>query len=294
LSAFKFIGYYDEDRLRIYETCQNLNSNNISKIYYHKDSSEYLFLQDARKKIPNMEELKRIHAFVMEKEMYKKDILIKAGVLSGMLLLIPFLRHAHILSQDILPEVLSFPHDTQVLQEIGKSFHAIDEKDIRNKLIEMINRAEVDLADRNYRILYYLYYLAFIDGLDNYDFMEYINIKDGINGRLNHQDFLVLYISDKFNYESIMKNPESDALKVTYDNLDMFLELNMPLKQEVIDENISLEEYENYICLFGSCLQKRDVDLHRVWSYKVQHSSMFGELVNLKFLIYLKILDISN
>jgi len=249
LSAFKFIGYYDEDRLRIYETCQNLNSNNISKIYYHKDSSEYLFLQDARKKIPNMEELKRIHAFVMEKEMYKKDILIKAGVLSGMLLLIPFLRHAHILSQDILPEVLSFPHDTQVLQEIGKSFHAIDEKDIRNKLIEMINRAEVDL---------------------------------------------VLYISDKFNYESIMKNPESDALKVTYDNLDMFLELNMPLKQEVIDENISLEEYENYICLFGSCLQKRDVDLHRVWSYKVQHSSMFGELVNLKFLIYLKILDISN
>ena len=294
MSAFKFIGYYDEDRLRIYETCQNLNSNNISKIYYHKDSSEYLFLKGDRKKIPNTEELKRIHVFVMGKEMYKKDILIKAGVLSGMLLLISLLRHAHILSQDILPEVLSLPHETQVLQEIGKSFHAIDEKDIRNKLIEMINRAEVDLADRNYRILYYLYYLAFIDGLDNYDFMEYINIKDGINGRLNYHDFLVLYISGKFNYESFIKNHESDALKVNYDNIYMFLELNMLLQQEVIDENIPLEEYDNFICIFGSYLKKRDADLHRVWSYKVQHSSMFGELVNLKFLIYLKILDISN
>nr|MDE6141703.1 hypothetical protein [Bacilli bacterium] len=61
-----------------------------------------------------------------------------------------------------------------------------------------------------------------------------------------------------------------------------------------IEGHISREEYADYIKIFGNALRERDADLYRVWAYKVSHSSMFGELVNLKYLVYKKFMDMSK
>lgn len=292
LSSFKFIGFYDEDQARIYETDKNLNGNNISKIYYYKDYSEYLFLKDDRKRVPNLRELDNIHMFVMQKEMNKKDSLARVcfGSTIAAVLLISLLKVGYDIVKNNLDESLTMQEKEHVVHDIGKAYHNIDKEDIKNKLIDMINMAEVDLTDGNYRILYYLYYLAFVGEMGEDAFLDIANVLT-LNGRMNYRDFFTFYISDKFNYESVMKDPRGDALKATYDNIDIFLELNMLLRQEVVEENISMEEYSSFINSFGETLKSRDADLYRIWSYKVSHSSMFGELVNFKYLIYKKMLE---
>lgn len=294
LGAFKFIGYYDEDRLRIYETCDGLDDNKVSKIYYYKDYSEYLFLKGDKKIFPSIKELEIIHMFVMQKEMYKKDCLARFGISAAVIMLISLLKCNQVFSQNKNFDVADFSNEDQITHDIGKSYRVIDEVDIKNKLIEMINRVEVNLVDRNYRILYYLYYMAFANNLEGEDFLDMITLNNSFNARFSYRDFFVFYVSDKFNYKSVINDPKGDSLKVTYENLDMFLELNMLLEQEVVDENITQEEYNNYIKTFGTSLQERDSDLYRVWSYKVKHSSMFGELVNLKYLVYRKMLNVPN
>ncbi|MDE6141401.1 MAG: hypothetical protein K2G03_02250, partial [Bacilli bacterium] len=226
LSAFKFIGYYDENSLRIYETCKGLNSNNVSKIYYYKDYSEYLFLKGVEKRVPTVKELERIHIYVMQKEMCKKEWLLRLGTSTAALMLIYLLKYAYGMCQDKQEDIYA-KQEVQVMKEVEKYNYAIDYTDIKNKLIDMINLAEVSLVDRNYRILYYLYYAAFVNDLDNYDFLENIIPKYGGNARLSYQDLFAFYISDKFNYSSVISDPKGDSLKVTYENLDMFLELNI-------------------------------------------------------------------
>lgn len=293
MSSFKFIGFYDEDQSRIYETDKNLKGNNISKIYYYKDYSEYLFLKDDRKRVPNLKELENIQIFVLQKEMYKKERAARIGLGSAVaiVLLISLLKVAHNFNRKDAECISEVPERDHIAHDIGKSYHTFGDDDIKNKLVEMIDKAEVDLADRNYRVLYYLYYLSFIGEMGEDAFLDVSTSLASLNGRINYRDLFTFYVSDKFNYASVMKDPRGDALKASYENLDIFLELNMLLKQEVVEENISLEEYSSYINNFGESLLSRDADLYRVWYYKISHSSMFGELVNFKYLLYKKMLE---
>lgn len=294
MSAFKFIGYYDEKIRRVYDACNGLKADNISKIYYHKDTKEYLFLKGDKKRIPTAKELERIHIFVIQKEMLKRDWATRAGTSAAILLLASLLKYAHSCFQDSSLELVEDRQETQVTQDVGEKYHVIDVTDIKNKLIAMINMAEVNVEDRNYRILYYLYYFAFIGDLDNGDFLEMVISENDSNARLSYQDYLVFYMSNRFNYQSVINDPKGDSLKATYENLDMFLELNMLIEQEVLMGNITQGDYDDYIRIFGESLRTRDPDLYRVWFYKVSHSSMFGKLVNLKYLVYEKIMDMPN
>lgn len=294
MSAFKFIGYYDRISEQIYAKKDKLDDNNFYSVYYAKNRHDYLFLYEDRMRIPTDHERQIIDIYMMKKDVHKKDNMVKVGVTFAGITLLAFLKWVVSVCDVSTSNIAVNPKQYEVDVELSHRNFIVTETTIKNKLIDMLNNAEVDVEDKNYRMLYYLYYVTYLENGNGDDFLTYLVSKTSDSNYITYHDLWRFYIDDYFNYANIIKTPEEDANKVTYENMDIFLELNMLLFEETIEGNIDVLDYEEYILNFGNSLKERDKDLYRVWAYQVERTSMIGKLVNLKLNIYEKTLELMD
>lgn len=156
----------------------------------------------------------------------------------------------------------------------------------------MLNTAEVNVLDSDYRILYYLYYVTYLEMGDGDDFLNHLLDRKSENVYVSYQDLWQYSLNKKFNYANILKTPLNDSRKVSYENMDIFLELNLLMLEEIQAGNLDAQDYDEYMIKFEEALKERDADIYRVWAYQKEHNSMIGGLINLKLLTYVKSLEL--
>ncbi len=293
MSAFKFIGYYDEENGQIYAKKDHIAEDNLFSVYFSKKTSDYLFLNSKTLRVPSDEEKVRINLYTMQRTKRMKKNIMRVGAFVVTLSLIAVLKYDADMEK-WAKETDETEKNPQVSHQMLKTSYIIDEGNIKDRLVDFINAMEISVDDKNYRMLYYLYYVTFLDKGVGDNFINDLVDKESTNKYVPYRDLVIFYLSSSFNYTSVLKTPELDASKITYENMDIFLELNMLLNREVVDGNISLEEYENYIGILGRTLKEKDVDLYRVWSYHVNNTSMMGKLVNLKIVAFSKTLELTD
>lgn len=243
-------------------------------------------------RLPRSHEREEILAYTMQKDLANKSRCIKASVVLVSLFLICILKYSNADGKvEETPEVMD--KDRQELLQKLKASYVIKAEDVKNKLVDILNASDVSVENRDYRILYYLYYVSFLDDGMGDNFLNTLTDEGSLNSHISFGDLFYFYVTDKFKYGNILKTPKEDAMKITYENIDIFLELSMLLNMEVLEGNIEKDIYLEYIQSMGEALRERDTDLYRVWSYHINNNSMISKLLNLKILVYNKNLELN-
>lgn len=291
MSAFKFIGYFDDESKQITNKKEEVSNGNIYSVYFSKDKKDYVLLNNDTMRVPRRQEREIILDYVMRKDLITKGRCTIASVVLLSLILIVALKYSK--SDDKVDDSVAVEniYRQELLQKL-KASHFITGEDIKNKLVDMLNNAEVSVEDRSYRILYYLYYISFLDNGVGDNFLDELTEEGSLNSHLTFNDLMRFYVINDFNYLKVLKTPKEDAKKITYENIDVFLELSMLLSIDVSEGNIEREAYLEYIQNIGDALKDMDADLYRVWSYHINNNSMISKLLNLKILVYNKALEL--
>lgn len=160
------------------------------------------------------------------------------------------------------------------------------EYNYRSKLVDLLNAANGEYDDVNYRNLFYLYYNVYYSGIEGNSLINSLIDVDNPKSVLTRDDFNYWYENGNIDFRKLMLFPEQTAEMVDYDNIDVFLNFNICLKKEMDAGTLSVDEYLAYMTAFLTSLEMKDPDIKRVWDYYSEHNSTIDGIIDVKLLCY--------
>lgn len=177
--------------------------------------------------------------------------------------------------------------DEDVVIEPSTVFESQDSTyNLKSKLVDLLNAANGEYDDVNYRKLFYLYYNVYYSGIEGPSLINSLIDYANPSSVLTVDDFEDWYETGNIDFRKLMAYPEQTANMIDYDNIDIFLNFNICLKKEIDEGNLTVDEYLAYITPFLTTLENKDSDIKRVWDYYADNNSTTKGYIDVKLLCY--------